>query len=618
MQSLNQNVNVKLESFINMDKLELYHKAIEAYYSGEEIMPDYEFDALEEELGLKNKNLGSSHSNVYTITHPYIMGSLSKVQVHDDKFRKYFREVKKYLYKFHTNPTVIITPKYDGCSFEAVYSNGTIVKASTRGDGELGKDITLLIQHIFANKGIKWFTGKPYTLRGELLIDKFLFAEKYANDFKNPRSFVSGLVNADWDESLLDKVYDLTPVIYETCYLEKYSNTWVEEDWQNFNPVCNYLPKFWKVVNIGSKEDLEAIYQEFLYYRDNTCKFPLDGIVIKPALEYRSKDRKEYPDDCVAIKFKPMLQETTIVGIDWNLGKTGEWIPTIVTKPVIMDGKEVKRASASNYGNLLKQGLYIGTKVVLSLAGDIIPYIYKVIEVNKEGGFGKLPVGVQDGCHLMARLSQEEVTKLKFINSALTLNIPSIGPSVAEQIWDNLKPRHRRCNILTLKPHTIYKALGRGRTAEVARDSYKEVLNQISLSEIIQSCNFTSCGPKVANQIEKQLLGLPYNYSHLPSKAYSWVNDDTSLEKQELQAVLSFMNKSINDFEIAQNDAAIPVILTGSPKQYKTKKEFLQAHPEYKETTSWAEVEIVFTDSLYSTSSKMKKAREKGIEVQLY
>lgn len=599
-----------------MDKLELYNKATEAYYSGEEIIPDYEFDALEEELGLKNKNLGSSHSNVYTITHPYIMGSLSKVQVHDNNFKKYFKEVRKYINKFHNNPEVIITPKYDGCSFEVVYSNYTIVKASTRGDGNMGKDITQLVQHLFTKKGIKWFDHKSYTLRGELLIDKFLFAEKYVDTFKNPRSFVSGLVNADWDESLLDKVYDLSPVIYETCYHHK--GEWVEKDWQNFSSVCNYLPKFSKYCKLNTYHDLEEVYRVFLKYRDEECNFPLDGIVIKPSIEYRSKDRKEYPDDCVAIKFKPMLQETTIIGIDWNLGKTGEWIPTIVTEPVIMDGKTISRASASNYGNLIKQGLYIGTKVVLSLAGDIIPYIYKVISINKGGGFGNLPVGVQEGCHLMANLSQEEVTRLKFINSALTLNIPSIGPSVAEQIWDNLKPRHRRCNILTIKPHTIYKALGRGRTAEVARDSYKEVLNRISLSEVIQSCNFTSCGPKVANQIEKQLLGLPYNYSHLPSKAYSWVNDDNSLEKQELQSILSFMNKSINDFEIAQNECGIPVILTGSPKQYRTKKEFLQSHPEYRETSSWSEVKIVFTDSLESTSSKMKKAREKGIDVKLY
>lgn len=596
-----------------MDKLELYNKATEAYYSGEEIISDYEYDALEEELGLKNKNLGSSHSNVYTITHPYIMGSLSKVQVHDDNFKKYFKEIRKYINKNHN---VIITPKYDGCSFEVVYSNGNIVKASTRGDGKLGKDITQLITHLFAHKGIKWFDHNAYTIRGELLIDKFLFKDKYADTFKNPRSFVSGLVNADWDESLLDRVYDLSPVIYETCYY--HNGEWIEEDWQNFSNVCDYLPKFSKYCKLNTCHGLEEVYNTFLKYRDNTCIFPLDGIVIKTELKYRSKDRKEYPDDCVAIKFKPMLQETTITGIDWSLGKTGEWIPTVVTEPVIMDGKTVSRASASNYGNLLKQGLHIGTKIVLSLAGDIIPYIYKVVKVNEGGGFGNLPSGVIEGCHLMADLSQEQTNKLKFINSILTLNIPSIGPSLAEQIWDNLKPRHKRINILTLKPHTIYKALGRGRTAELARDSYKEVLKHITLSEVIQSCNFTSCGPKVADQIAKQLLGLLYNYSHLPSKAYSWVDDDNSLEKQELQTVLSFMNKSINDFEITKNDSAIPVILTGSPKQYKTKKDFLQAHPEYRETSSWSEVKIVFTGSLESTSSKMKKAVEKGIEVQLY
>ena len=95
-----------------MDKLELYNKATEAYYSGQEIMPDYEYDALEEELGLKNKNLGSSHSNAYTIKHPFIMGSLSKVQVHNtDKFNEYFQEVNKYIRRHqHWSVPCIITP----------------------------------------------------------------------------------------------------------------------------------------------------------------------------------------------------------------------------------------------------------------------------------------------------------------------------------------------------------------------------------------------------------------------------------------------------------------------------------------------------------------------------
>ena len=68
------------------EKIEIYYKAKEAYYNGHEIMTDFEFDALEKELGLENKSeIGSRHNPSYTIKHPYIMGSLSKVQIHKDK-----------------------------------------------------------------------------------------------------------------------------------------------------------------------------------------------------------------------------------------------------------------------------------------------------------------------------------------------------------------------------------------------------------------------------------------------------------------------------------------------------------------------------------------------------
>ena len=70
----------------NKEKLELYYKAKEAYYNGQEIMTDFEFDTLEKELGLENKSeVGSRHNPSYTIKHPFIMGSLAKVQIHKDK-----------------------------------------------------------------------------------------------------------------------------------------------------------------------------------------------------------------------------------------------------------------------------------------------------------------------------------------------------------------------------------------------------------------------------------------------------------------------------------------------------------------------------------------------------
>ena len=130
------------------EKLELYQQAKESYYNGQEIMTDYEFDQLEKELGLENKSdVGARHNPSYTIKHPFVMGSISKVQIHKDKegnidWKKYFNEAKKY---FKNNP-VIITPKYDGCSFEAYFKDGQPVSVSTRGDGFWGRDIS---KHIY-------------------------------------------------------------------------------------------------------------------------------------------------------------------------------------------------------------------------------------------------------------------------------------------------------------------------------------------------------------------------------------------------------------------------------------------------------------------------------------
>ena len=610
-----------------MDKLELYNKATEAYYSGQEIMPDYEYDALEEELGLKNKNLGSSHSNAYTIKHPFIMGSLSKVQVHNtDKFDEYFQEVNKYIRRHqHWSVPCIITPKYDGCSFEVIYSKGKIVQASTRGDGTMGKDITQLIELLFTKKGIKLpIEDKNYCIRGELLITKFTFASKYANEFKNPRSFVSSLVNADWGEQLIPRVYDLSFVVYDTSYQNE-KGIWEEYEWRYSKYFKKFLPEYTWAQQIGTPRELQEIYDAFLKYREEKCPYPLDGIVIKPEIPYRYKVRKEYPDDCVAIKFKPMLQETTVDAIEWKLGKTHELIPTIIVRPVTMDGKKIMRASAHNYGYLIDNKISVGTKLILSLAGDIIPYIYKVTDSE---GFSKDNLGIAGmnqyvyvkGCHLYYNPSTNERNRLKFINSALSLKIPEIGESTAAEIFDNVRWRtkDKPYNILCLKPHTIFKALGRGKRALNAVNSFKKVRHEITLSEVILSCNFESCGPKVAQQIVNQLLNQPYNYAHLPEKAYKWVRNTDSLEYKELFDILFHLGKSLDDFEKPLQKQGIPIIMTGKPTKYSTKAEFLKANPEYIETTSWSEVKIVFTNSPESNSGKMKKAREKGIDIQLY
>ncbi|MCM1438824.1 MAG: hypothetical protein NC131_06385 [Roseburia sp.] len=617
--------------------LELYKKAKDAYYNGQEIMSDLEFDELEKSLGISNKGpVGARRNPSYTVEHPITMGSLKKIQVHHDDWKSYFDEADL-IVRFERG--TIITPKYDGCSFEAVFQyngkNNEIIKASTRGDGKFGKDITPLVRHLFTMYGgvesIPYKPGtksKKWMLRGELLINKEIFIKKYSEEFANPRAFVSGTINAEWtEEELKGRPSDLDFVVYE-FRINDHHDHWLDKDWTILtkmwkgSPLVEKLPKVFEVCVNMLPDKFSEIYAKMDKYRQEG-EYALDGFVIKPLDIYRLKTAREYPKDCVAIKFKPQLAITEVDHIEWKIGKTGEYNPVVIVKPVTMDGKIIKRASGHNYGYLIDKQVSKGTTVVLSLAGDIIPFIYKVKDTSKFSIENlNLPKEAKpDGCHLMAELSKSSKQRIRFVNSANTLNIPTIGESKAEQIWRYLERKHMTLgitNILQLHPKIIYRALGRGKTGHNGRVGFIEVIEKLTLCEIIQSCNFTSCGKKVAEQIENYMLGLISDFSHLPSKAYNWVYDNQSPEYKEILLVLSALDKKLSNFHKEETSSKIPIIMTGKPQNYKTKAEFLLVHPEYAETTSWDKAKIVFTGDLSSTSSKMKKAKSKGIEIQLY
>lgn len=621
-----------------MKKLELYQKAKEAYYNGQEIMSDLEFDELEKSLGLSNVGpVGARRNPSYTVEHPVFMGSLRKIQVHDYDWKKYFSQVDLIV---NFDRGVIITPKYDGCSFEVLFHhNGKeneIIKASTRGDGEFGKDITPLVKHLFTKYG--GVESIPYTpktesklwmVRGEILVHKQIFQEKYTEEFANPRAFVSGTINADWTlEELQGRPSDLDFVVYE-YRINDFKDHWKDKDWTILKKLwkgsllLNKLPQVFDIVVADMDVDrFQGIYKKMDIYRHDG-PYALDGIVVKPLDIYRLKTPREYPKDCVAIKFKPQLSETIVDHIEWNIGKTGEYNPVVITAPVLMDGKVIKRASGHNYGYLIKHKVGKGTRLVLSLAGDIIPFIYKVTDTTEfsEEGLNLPKEYLVNGCHLMASLSENSKNKIRFINSVTTLNIPTIGESKAEQIWNYLERKGLNfgiTNILQLSNMMVYRSLGRGKTGHNGRIAFLEVVEKLTLSEIIQSCNFNSCGKKVAEQIENLWLGLKSDFSHLPHKAYEWAYDYNSPEYREVLLVLNALGKQLSDFHKEESASKIPIIMTGKPKNYKTKAAFLEANPQYTETTSWDNVQIIFTGDLSSTSSKMKKAQSKGIEIRLY
>ena len=628
-----------------MDKLELYNKAKEAYYSGNPIMEDFEFDRLEAELGLENKSyIGTKHNPSYTIKHPFIMGSLSKIQIKKDKnfeyinFGLYLDSLKKYV----GSNKLIITPKYDGCSFEVqTTKSGKIKSISTRGDGEFGKDIK---EHILnkVEKALCKVENKESCYRGEVLIDKNIFEQKYS-EFVNPRSFVSGVLNRKFEgisqeekEDLKNKCNDLSIVIYDVKV--KQNKEWEDVEWTSL--VSDNIPDFYfENVNIETAKDFEDIYNKFSKYRE-TCKFALDGIVIKPVVSNRINNLTQHrPTDCVAIKFIPILEETEVIDIEWNLGKSGEYTPVVITNPVIMDGKSVTRANANNIGYLISNKISIGTKLVFSLAGDIIPFIYKVTDTTR---FNEKNINLPEnselnGIHLMAIMSEEEKRAKELKYSILTLNIPGMGESNANTLVDYIvesckgdeffdeQPKQIPNNVFMIEAIDFEIGIG-GKNGTKISKAYKDIIGNITLDLIIRSCNFKLCGEKVSEQIANKLLGNEYDFTSMASEAYGWCFDDNSKQMIQLNEIFDKLGFSLEFFKQKQQSIAtasndedkIPVILTGEPNNYSTKAEFIKCNPQYRVTTKWKECKIVFTNSLDSNTGKMKQAKAKGIEIRVY
>ena len=623
------------------EKLELLNKAKDAYYnSGEEILTDLEYDQLEEELGLENQTEIGSHSINYTIKHPYIMGSLSKVQIKEENktidWNKFYSEILKYV---GTNTPLIVTPKYDGCSFETIVENSKIISISTRGDGEYGKDIYNHLINKFnqTHTQIKNIltntidTTGTYTLRGEVLVNKNKFQNsKFIDQFANPRSFVSATLNRDFDKDdkeLHDMIELLDIVIYDIRKKDNKTNTFIDQDWVGY--VMNYLPTFNVLLTMKEPSDLELLYNKFEKHRQN-CEYALDGFVIKPLSAYRENNLTRIrPKDCVAVKFLPMIQQTEIVDIEWSYKKTNELRPVIIVNPVDMDGKIITRASAHNYGYLIDNKISIGTKVQLSLAGDIIPFIYKVTDTSKyDVNKLNLPTDTvfeQDGCHLYKKLTQNEFNKMKFISSANVLQIPHVGPATAEAIFNALQGiLPEKDNLLYLMGESVlnrlFLELGGGKSAQNIVDSMRDFKKKITLVDIIKSFCYTGCGEVASELCARIISGLPYDTTGINFEAYQWALSPDSVKYLNVIRLQEALNVPFLTENKEKNDI-INVILTGSPgdcTNFKTKTEWLNAHPQYKETTKWNECTILFTGDINSTSSKIKKAQKLNIEIKLY
>jgi DNA ligase (NAD+) len=360
-------------------------------------VPDADFDALLRELRaieaehpeLATPNsptrrvAGEPRAGVTKVKHAHRMFSLDNAYSHEE-LAEFVRRVNDGL-PTGVSPTFCVEPKLDGASVEVVYDGGRIAQASTRGDGEIGEDITVNVRTIRGVPLSIAHHGK-ITLRGEIVIYRkdldALNVERAAEGlepFANPRNAAAGAVRMlDAREVARRPLRAIFYQVVEGHALKpSHSETlaWMAEQG---------LPTHRREAKATSLEELIAAIGAVDAARE-TYPYETDGAVIKVD-SYRQQDilgsTSKFPKWAVAYKFAAERARTIVREILVQVGRTGALTPVAVLDPVELAGTTVSRASLHNADIIAQLDVRLGDAVFIQKAGEIIP---QVIAVDPEG-----------------------------------------------------------------------------------------------------------------------------------------------------------------------------------------------------------------------------------------
>lgn len=432
--------------------------ASRAYYYGDEIISDAEFDAKLAELKkletdhpeLKWKNsptdrIGSDlDTSLEEYPHSFPVVSLDKVYTEQD-LEKFKKSV------FSKNPrgwgiVFSVEPKIDGMSIVLYYRNGELERALTRGDGKVGNDIT-------ANA--KTISGLPFTLddhtgylavRGEAVIYREDFEEilEKEPDIKNARNFVAGLMKRK-DSRAVAK-YRVHFVAYDLVLLDTKPEMYSDRDAMEWLDISGFETVDVKFVDFDSIESAIRVQRE---KNKEELPYATDGVVVKVdsfALREKLGYSHSSPNWAIAYKFESEEASTVLKGVTYQVGRTGKVTPIADLEPVWLNGTVVKRASLHNEDLMKQLGLKYGDTVVVSKRGEIIPQVERV-EFHSSGApieFTKTcpscgSILVRDGAHTFCNNRQcrsRVIAQLSFFVSKSHMDIDGMSGKAIETLYD--------------------------------------------------------------------------------------------------------------------------------------------------------------------------------------
>ncbi|MDZ4722805.1 MAG: NAD-dependent DNA ligase LigA [candidate division Zixibacteria bacterium] len=334
-----------------------------------------------------SQRVGATPSKKFApFRHRAAMLSLQKVTTIQE-FIEFDRRVREGL-ESKTEIEYFTEPKLDGLAVELIYEDGLFVAGGTRGDGTSGEDITpnlRTIKNIPLRLSEETSTRFPLLeVRGEVIMRKSAFeklnrkqTEAGLPPLANPRNGAAGSLR-----QLDPKITASRPLAF---YAYGISET-EYEDLPSQRETMQFLLKERFLVNesaaTATGTDEVRLRFEVLEKLRTSLDFEIDGMVVKVD-RFRSQEIlgqvSHAPRWAVAWKFTAELAETTLIGLEFSVGRTGAITPVALLKPVRVSGVTVSNASLHNEDELTRLDIRIGDTVVIRRAGDVIPEVMEVI-----------------------------------------------------------------------------------------------------------------------------------------------------------------------------------------------------------------------------------------------
>jgi DNA ligase (NAD+) len=344
-------------------------KAKKEYYtSGNSFMSDSEFDSLEDKLKKLDPNnkyfsiVGTNIKGSNNIKHNHPLLSCAKGKQPDDAI--------KWLERINYNGSLVGMAKLDGLTGCVTYVNGKFSHMVTRGDGEIGQNISHLQPYLNIPKEIPH--NGIIDVVGEIILPK---NTKLETSGKPLRNIASGLVNRKEPSDDLKHLHFVAYNLLGINMFSKFDKRIDELTFLNFETVFN--------TTITTKDKIDLFYKEYESKLRESWNYETDGVVLQ-VNDLSQLDRinslyvvNHHNHYNFALKGKSLKKETILRNIEWDVSKHGYCIPVAIFDEITIMDRKISRASLSNYETVERMKFEVGDKIIVSLSNDVIPYVVK-------------------------------------------------------------------------------------------------------------------------------------------------------------------------------------------------------------------------------------------------